>query len=94
MTCTSVCFPAFSGGVLRVYKATGQRFTPSEARSVRAGIRRDLLAGIANAGDDEDQWVFEMEAEGKWETAGFEGEDLEHVVIAEVNNYGEGVDVK
>jgi hypothetical protein len=34
-----------SGGVLRIYKATGERFTPSEARSVRAGIRRDLLAG-------------------------------------------------
>jgi hypothetical protein len=83
-----------SGGVLRIYKATGERFTPSEARSVRAGIRRDLLAGIASAGDDEDQWVFDMEAEGNWETAGFEGEDLERVVIAEVNNYGEGVDVK
>ena len=82
-----------SGGVLRIYKATGERFTPFEARSVRAGIRRELLEGIADAGDEE-PWVFDMEAEGNWETAGFEGEDLEHVVIAEVNDYDNGVDVE
>ena len=77
-----------SGGVLRIYKSTGERFTPSEARSVRAGIRDDLLSGIESAGDD-DPWVFDMEAEGNWETAGFEGEDLTRVVIVEVNDFGE-----
>ena len=76
------------GGVLRIYKSTGERFTPSEARSVRAGIRDDLLSGIESAGDD-DPWVFDMEAEGNWETAGFEGEDLTRVVIVEVNDFGE-----
>jgi hypothetical protein len=81
-----------SGGVLRIYKATGERFTPSEARSARAGIRRDLLSGIASAGDDENAWVFNMDAEVSWETAGFEDEDLNRVVIAEVNEYS--VDVE
>lgn len=78
------------GGVLRIYKATGERFTPLDARSARAGIRRDLLSGIRSSGD-EDPWVFDMEAEGKSETAGFEGEDLKRVVVVEVNNYGDGV---
>jgi hypothetical protein len=82
-----------SGGVLRIYKATGEPFTPFEARSVRAGIRQELLEGIADAGDEE-PWVFDMQAEGNWETAGFEGEDLERVVIAEVNDYDNGVDVE
>jgi hypothetical protein len=50
------------GGLVRMYKATGERFTRSEARSVRAGIKRELLDGIADAGDD-DPWVFTMEAE-------------------------------
>jgi len=81
------------GGVLRIYKATGERFTPFEARSVRAGIRRELLEGIADAGDD-DPWVFDMNAEGNWETAGFEGEDLERVVIVEVNDDDGGGDVE
>ena len=76
------------GGVLRIYKSTGERFTPSEARSMRAGIRDDLLSGIESAGDD-DPWVFDMEAEGNWGTAGFEGEDLTRVVIVEVNDFGE-----
>ena len=76
------------GGVLRIYKSTGESFTPSEARSVRAGIRNDLLSGIDSAGDD-DPWVFDMNAEGKWETEGFEGEDLTRVVIVEVNDFAE-----
>ena len=80
------------GGVLRIYKATGERFTPAEARSVRSGIKRDLLAGIASAGDD-DQWAFDMEAEGIL-TAGFEGENLDRVVITEVNDYGKSLDVR
>lgn len=75
-----------SGGVLRLYKATGERYTPSEARSARAGIRRDLLSGIASDGGDE-PWVFDMEAEGTWETEGFEGEDFERVVMVEVNDH-------
>ena len=79
------------GGVLRIYKSTGERFTPSEARSARAGIRRDLLEGMADAGDD-DPWVLDMEAEGNCEAPGFEDEDLELVVIAEVNKYGEDED--
>jgi hypothetical protein len=77
-----------SGGILRIYKATGERFTPSEARSARAGIRRDLLQGIASAGD-EDPWVFNMQARVCWQSAAFEGEDLERVVIAEVNDCGD-----
>lgn len=77
-----------SGGVLRIYKATGERFTPSEARSVRTGIRRDLLQGIASAGD-EDPWVFNIQAQVCWQSAGFEGEDLDRVVMAEVNDYGD-----
>ena len=81
------------GGVLRVYKSTGERFTPLEMRSARAGIRRDLLAGIASDGSDE-PWVFDMEAEGKWDTDGFMDEDFERVVIVEVNDYGEGLDVE
>jgi hypothetical protein len=76
------------GGVLRIFKSTGEIFTPSEARSVRSGIRNDLLSGINSARDD-DPWVFDMNAEGKWETEGFEGEDLTRVVIVEVNSYGE-----
>ena len=78
-----------TGGVLRLYKSTGERFTQSEARSVRAAIRQDLLSGIEDAGD-EDSWVVDMQAEGKWETAQFEGEDLQRVVIVEVNDSGEG----
>jgi hypothetical protein len=74
-----------TGGVLRIYKATGERYTPSEARSVRAGIRRDLLSGIASAGGGE-HWVFDMEAEGIGETEGFEDEDFERVVMVEVND--------
>lgn len=78
-----------SGGVLRIYKSTGERFTRFEARSVRAGIRKDLESGIVNSGDT-DCWAFDMNAEGSWETDGFQGEDLERVVIVEVNDYGEG----
>lgn len=74
------------GAVLRIYKATGERYTRAETRSVRAGIRRDLLSGIASAGGDE-PWVFDMEAEGNWETEGFEGEDFERVVMVEVNDF-------
>lgn len=73
-----------SGGVLRIYKATGERFTPSESRSARAGITRDLRDGIASAGDD-DPWVFNMQSQVYWKSAGFESEDLERVVIVEVN---------
>lgn len=77
-----------SGGVLRIYKSTGERFTRSETRSARAGIKQELLMGIASAGD-EDPWVFDMEAEDYWQSAGFEGEDLDRVVIVEVNDYGD-----
>lgn len=73
-----------SGGVLRIYKATGERFTPSESRSARAGIMRDLREGIASAGD-EDPWVFNMQPQVYWQSAAFEGEDLECVVIVAVN---------
>ena len=73
------------GGALRIYKATGECFTASEKRSARAGIKQDLLHGIADAGDD-DPWVFNMAAEGEL-TAGFEEEDLDRVVIVEVNDF-------
>lgn len=76
------------GGVLRIYKSTGERFTPSEARSVRAGIRRDLRSGMASAGDD-DPWVIDMGADWSWGTEGFEDEDFERVVIAEVNDHAD-----
>jgi len=77
-----------SGGVLRIYKSTGECFTPSEARSVRAGIRRDLLSGIAESLDT-DPWVISMEPEFGWGTRGFEDEDFERVVIVEVNDFRE-----
>lgn len=77
-----------SGGVLRIYKSTGERFNPFEARSVRAGIRRELFWGIAHAGDD-DPWVFNMDAEGDWESPGFEDEDYERVIVVEVNSYSD-----
>ncbi len=80
--------------MLRVYKSTGERFTPIEARSARAGIRRDLLDGIASA-DDDDPWVFNMNAEGNYPSADFAYEDFERmddfarVVIVEANNIGD-----
>lgn len=80
-----------TGGVLRIYKSTGERFTPFEARSVRAGIRRDLLSGIRSTGDD-DPWTFNMNGEGcmeALETPGFEEEDFNRVVIVEVNDWSE-----
>jgi hypothetical protein len=55
-------------------------------------MRRDLLSGIASAGDDENEWVFDMEAEANWEPEGFEGEDLYRVLIAEVHEHGEAGD--
>jgi hypothetical protein len=76
------------GGVLRIYKSTGERFTPSESRSARVGIVRDLRTGIASAGD-EDPWVFNTQLKGSWESADFNGEDLDRVVIVEVNDYGD-----
>ncbi|HVM48759.1 MAG TPA: hypothetical protein VMU04_12075 [Candidatus Acidoferrum sp.] len=76
------------GGVLRIYKSTGERFTPSELRSARVGIMRDLRTGIASAGD-EDSWVFNTQLQGAWESADFNGEDRDRVVIVEVNDYGD-----
>ena len=80
------------GGVVRVYKSTGERFTPSEVRSVRAGIRCDLLTGIAEAGDD-DPWVINTVPDWGYGTEGFDDEDFERVVIVEVNDYGDGEDM-
>jgi hypothetical protein len=74
------------GGVLRIYKSTGERFTPSESRSARAGIVRDLRAGIASAGD-EDDWVFDTQSQGCWESANFKGEDRDRVVIVEASDF-------
>jgi len=74
------------GGVLRIYKSTGEQFTPSEMKSVRAGIRKDLLSGIADAGDDE-PWAISMDANCGWGTEGFENEDYERVVITEINDH-------
>ncbi len=74
------------GGVLRVYKSTGERFTPFEARSARAGIRRDLLDGIASAGDD-DPWGFNMNAEGQYPSGNIEEEDFGRVIIVEANDF-------
>jgi hypothetical protein len=76
------------GGVLRIYKSTGERFTPSESRSARAGIMRELHMGIADAGD-EDPWVLSTQLQSLWQTAGFVGEDHDRVVICEVNDYGD-----
>ena len=76
-----------SGGVLRIYKSTGECYTPSEARSMRAGIRQDLLSEILSQEGEHHPWQFDMEAEGKWKTEGFEGEDFERVVMVEVNDY-------
>jgi hypothetical protein len=70
------------GGVLRVYKSTGERFTPSEARSVRAGIRQQLLSVIRSE-EGENTWSFDMNAGGIY-TEGFEDEDLDRVVVVEV----------
>ena len=77
------------GGVLRIYKSTGERFSRSEARSVRAGIRRELLWGIADDGDDEVHWEFNMDAEGIWDSPGFEDEDFECVIVVEVHSDSE-----
>ena len=76
------------GGVLRIYKSTGERFTSSESRSARAGIIRELHMGIADAGD-EDPWVFTTQLQSSWQTAGFAGEDCDRFVICEVNDYGD-----
>ena len=76
------------GGVLRIYKSTGERFTPSESRSARSGIMRDLRTGIASAGDD-DPWVFNTQLLGSWASVGFKGENSDRVVIVEVNDYGD-----
>jgi hypothetical protein len=73
------------GGVLRVYKSTGEVITPSEARSMRAGIKRELLSVIASEGSDY-EWQFNMEAQDRWEIGDFEGEDSERVVVVEVND--------
>lgn len=78
------------GGVLRIYKSTGEGFTSSEARSALAGIVRELHMGIADAGD-EDPWVFSTQLQSSWQTVGFAGEDCSRVVICEVNDYGDNV---
>jgi hypothetical protein len=75
------------GGVLRIYKATGEHFTPREMKSVRAGIRLELLSVIASEEGDDNAWRLDMEAEGKWATGDFEGEDFERVVIVEANEF-------
>lgn len=75
------------GGVLRIYKSTGEAFTPSESRSARAGILRDFRAGIASAGD-EDPWAFDTRSGDLGHSPAFESEDLERVVMVEANDYG------
>jgi len=71
------------GGVIRIYKATGEPFTPAESRSARAGIRRDLLAGIAGAGTT--IRGLRHGAEGNSVHADFDDEDFERVVIVGVS---------
>jgi hypothetical protein len=73
-----------TGAVLRMYKSTGECFTPFEARSVRAGIRQELLEGIADAGD-EDPWAIDVYAEAFSDEEGFEDEDSQRVVVVSVN---------
>lgn len=72
-----------TGGIIRVYKSTGEAFTPSEARTARAGIRNDLLDGIDESAD-EAPWSITMKPKG-CKTVSIEGEDLRRVVIAEVH---------
>ena len=60
---------------------------------MRAGIRRHLLSCILSEEGRDHSWQFDMEAEGKWETEGFEGEDFEHVVMLEVNSYSQDLEV-
>lgn len=74
------------GGILRIYKSTGELFTGSESRSARAGIMLDLREGIVSAGDG-DPWVFNRQAQVFSNSDGFEGEDLDRVVVVEVNDY-------
>lgn len=76
-----------TGGVLRIYKSTGERFTPSESRSARAGIIRDLRAGIMSTGDEDDR-ILDTQSEGLWDVAGFEGEDRDRVVMIEATGHG------
>ncbi len=45
-----------SGGIVRVFKSTGEAFTLGERRSAEAGIKREFAIGYADAGDDE-PWV-------------------------------------
>ena len=77
--------PGFStGGVLRIYKSTGERFTSFESRSARAGIMRDLREGIASAGD-ENPWIVSAQPQRSFEGTGFDGEARDRVVIVEVS---------
>ncbi len=44
------------GGIVRVFKSTGEAFTLGERRSAGAGLKREFAIGYADAGDDE-PWV-------------------------------------
>ena len=58
-----------AGGHVRLFKATGEPFTASEARSAYAGMRTDFLHGAKDADDDE------------WEAHGPDGFDDFQVVM-------------
>ena len=68
------------GGVVRVYKSTGEPFSGSEIRSALAGIKRDLLGGMDEAGDD----AWEIHLDCGCENEGFEDEDRDRVVLVVV----------
>jgi len=77
-----------SGGVIRLYKSTGEAFMRSEVRSVWAAMKNELLLGAESAGDEtpwalhdngRDFWVPDMEL--------FQNEDSSRVVVVEVNEY-------
>ena len=72
-----------TGGIIRVYKSTGEAFTPTETRTSRVGIRNDLRDGI-NEAADEDPWIITMKPKGG-NIVHMDGEDLRCVVIAEVH---------
>ena len=57
------------GGIARVFKSTGEEFTPMERRSAVAGLKRAFSDGYADAGDDEPWTCSEYEAENHREVA-------------------------
>lgn len=77
-----VCAGFSVGGTLRIYKSTGEPFGLAEARSVRAGVRDELVSGARSAGDG-GNWETSLPAQ-ELRTPGFEREDLSCVVVIEV----------